>query len=64
MSKENKTKPLKQPAVSSSYMAERMKKIIKQPEPLKEPPYNCPTTGDKRVGNGCSYPNCMCEWYL
>lgn len=52
MSKKNKTKPLNQPAVSG-YVVERMKKILQQPEPLKEPLYNCPST----VGNDCSYPN-------
>ena len=35
---------------------------ILRPKPLKKPPYKCPNTHDRRVGNGCSYPNCGCEW--
>lgn len=43
---------------------EKLKDIIDNPKPLSKPPYLCPNTGDRRLGNGCMHPNCMCSWNL
>ena len=41
-----------------------LKNILENPKKLEKPPYKCPNTGDRRIGNGCNYPNCGCEWHL
>lgn len=48
----------------SEAQIKRMKGFLENPEPLQKPPYSCPSTRTQELGNGCCFPNCLCEWKL